>query len=101
MYTLELSPLVALPVKRAQAKYTVPSHGPPVRSTSIAVLSWNTPSRLGADDPVATSSDRMHFLPSFVVAPFTPSGFSNVATQTSPKVFAEPAGSLELSEPAN
>ena len=48
--------LVPLPVNRDQAKYTVPSHEPPVRSASIAVLSLNTPRRFGADEPRFTIS---------------------------------------------
>jgi hypothetical protein len=40
-------------VKRDQAKYTLPSNGPPVRSASIAVLSLNFPVT-GADEPFAT-----------------------------------------------
>src|SRR5438067_2271200 len=75
-YTEELNPLGPFPVNRAHAKYTLLSHAPPVRSTSIAVLSLNFPSRFGADDPVPTSWDRMNFLPSSVVGPFSPAGFS-------------------------
>ncbi len=71
-----------------------------MRSTSIAVLSWNLPSRLGADEPLATISDRTNSLPSSTVAPPGPAGFWYVATQTSPKVFLLPSGSSELSAPA-
>src|SRR5213596_4200880 len=98
---LELKPFEPPPVNRAHAKYTFPSQAPPVRSTSIAVLSWNLPSRFGAAEPVATSSERTNFLPSWLVGPLTPCGFSYVPTQTSPNVFAVPSGSPELSEPAN
>src|SRR5512139_509800 len=93
--------LPPLPVNRDQAKYTLPSQELVVRSTSIAVLSWNFPSRFGAEDPLATICDRTNSLPSLAVSPFGPPGFSYVATHTSPKVFFEPAGSSELSEPAN
>jgi hypothetical protein len=100
-YTEELNPFGVLPVNLAHAKYTLPSHGPPVRSASMAVLSWNLPSRFGADEPLATVTDRTNSLPSFARSPFTPSGFWYVPTHTSPKVFALPEGSEELSEPAN
>jgi hypothetical protein len=69
-YTLELKPFELPPVNRAHAKYTLPSHAPPVRSTSIEVLSWNLPSRFGAADPCATSSERTNSLPSAPVGPF-------------------------------
>jgi hypothetical protein len=42
-------------LNRDHEKYTLPSHEPPVRSASIAVLSWKTPSRFGADEPLATT----------------------------------------------
>src|SRR6266545_307875 len=80
---------------------TVPSQAPPVRSTSIAVLSWNLPSRFGAAEPLATVTVRTKCLPSPRVAPPTPPGLSKVATQTSPKVLSVPARSPELSDPAN
>src|SRR5919201_6931547 len=87
-------------VNRAHEKYTYPSHGPPVRSASIAVLSWKTPRRPGADEPLATTVVPRNFFPSFEVGrPSGPAVFSKRATQTSPKVFAVPAGSPELSEP--
>src|SRR5918996_2608838 len=91
--------LLPNPLKRDHAKYTLPSQVPPVRSTSMAVLSWKTPSRFGAEDPRATITDRRKRSPSLLVSPDGPSGLSNVATQTSPKVFAVPAGSPELSDP--
>src|SRR3954452_17286182 len=91
-----------LPVNRDQLKYTLPRvAGLVVRSAAIAVLSWKTPSRLGAEEPRATITERRNSLPSLTVAPPTPAGFSYVATQTSPKVFLLPPGSPELSEPAN
>src|SRR4051794_39157053 len=88
-----------LPLKRDQAKYTLESQLLPVRSASIAVLSWNTPSRLGADDPLATTCEPTKRLPSLKVLPASPSGLSKTATHSSPKVFLVPAGSSELSEP--
>src|SRR3954447_5431244 len=87
------------PVKRDQEKYTLPSHEPPVRSASIDVLSLNFPSRFGADDPFATIVDPRNRLPSSVVGWPLAFGLSNRATQTSPKVFFEPDGSSEDSEP--
>src|SRR3954452_5235846 len=93
--------LVPLPVKRDQAKQTLPSHDPPVRSTSIAVLSLNTPRRFGADEPRFTISLRTNRLPSLTVAPPGPSGLSKTATNTSPNVFFVPAGSSDDSEPMN
>src|SRR3954452_5067744 len=91
--------LVPLPVKRDQAKQTLPSHDPPVRSTSIAVLSLKTPRRFGADEPRFTISLRTKRLPSLAVAPPGPFGLSKTATKTSPKVFLVPAGSSEDSDP--
>src|SRR5947208_6198612 len=88
-----------LPVKRDQTKYTFASHDVPVRSASIAVLSLNLPRRLGAEVPFAMTSEPTKRLPSLIVAPPGPSGLSNVAAQTSPKVFLVPDGSSELSEP--
>src|SRR4051794_23768208 len=93
--------LLDLPVNLDHAKYTLPSHPPPVRSTSIAVLSLNFPFRSGADEPRATISERTNSFPSFAVAPASPCGFRYVATHTSPNVFLLPAGSSELSDPAN
>src|SRR4029453_6877043 len=93
--------LLAMVVNLDHEKYTLPSHAPPVRSASMAVLSWNFPSRLGAEVPLATISDRTNRLPSLIVAPPGPAGLRKVATQTSPNVFGEPSGSPELSEPAN
>src|SRR5215207_4218713 len=89
------------PVNREFAKYTLSRHGLSVRSASMAVLSWKTPSRFGADVPRATVTLRLNSLPSFTVAPPGPSGLANVATQTSPNVFADPAGSPDASAPAN
>src|SRR5258705_11976303 len=67
----------------------------------MAVLSLNVPSRLGAEEPLATVTERLNSLPSSFVAPVGPLGFSYVATQTSPKVFFDPAGSSLASAPAN
>src|SRR5436305_6396488 len=89
------------PVKRDQAKYTLPLHELFVRSASIAVLSWNLPSRFGADEPLATTTEPAKRLPSFVVAPLTPPGFTYRATHSSPNVFFVPAGSSLDSEPMN
>src|SRR2546421_12243984 len=89
------------PVNRDQATYTLPSQAPPVRSASIAVLSLNFPSRLGADDPLATVTEPRKRLPSLIDVPFSPPGLSNRATHSSPNVLAVPAGSPELSEPMN
>src|SRR3954454_12132224 len=89
-----------LPVNRDHEKYTLPSHEPPVRSASIDGLSLNFPSRFGADEPWATIVEPRNRLPSFVEGwPSGPAGLSNRATHTSPKVFFEPAGSSEDSEP--
>src|SRR4051812_12794792 len=63
-------------------------------------LSLNTPRRFGAEEPRLTMTERRNSLPSSARAPPTPPGFTYVATQTSPKVFGEPAGSSELSDPA-
>src|SRR2546422_6488511 len=90
-----------LPLNRDHAKYTVPSQAPPVRSASIEVLSWNTPSKLGAAEPLATIVLPRKRLPSSIVAPFSPAGLSKVATHSSPNVLAVPAGSPELSDPKN
>src|SRR5947208_11434436 len=91
---------VPRPVKRDHAKYTFPSQAPPVRSASIAVLSLNFPSRFGAEEPFATMVEPRNRFPSFVDgSPSGPAGLSNRATQTSPKVLAEPLGSSEDSEP--
>src|SRR6266566_4062744 len=79
----------------------MPVHELDVRSASIDVLSWNTPRRFGAELPWATTTLRLNSLPSLIVAPPVPAGFSYVATHSSPKVFFVPAGSSELSEPAN
>jgi hypothetical protein len=46
-----------------------------VRSAAIDVLSLNTPPRLGADEPWATTTDRRNSLPSLTVDPPTPAGF--------------------------
>src|SRR5919198_5826160 len=87
-------------VNRAHAKYTFPSQAPPLRSASSAVLSWKTPSRFGADEPLATTVVPRNFFPSFFVGrPSGPAVFSKRATQTSPKDLVVPAGSPELSEP--
>src|SRR5215212_467600 len=95
-------PTPPFPVKRDQEKYTLPSQAPPVRSTSIEVLSLNLPSKFGADDPRATIVVPSHLRPSLVVLGASgPSGLTNRATHTSPKVFRVPAGSSELSEPKN
>src|SRR5215204_1678895 len=89
------------PVNRELAKYTLSRHELSVRSTSMAVLSWKTPRRFGAEVPRATVTLRLNSLPSFTVAPPGPSGLTKVATQTSPNVFFDPAGSPDDSEPAN
>src|SRR6476620_1784756 len=89
------------PTNREFAKYTLFRQGLCVRSASIAVLSWNLPSRLGADVPRATITLRANSLPSLMVAPPGPAGLTNVATQTSPNVFFVPAGSSDDSDPAN
>src|SRR3954447_4781514 len=89
-------------VKRDHAKYTLPRvSGLFVRSAAIDVLSLKTPCGNGADEPDATTTERLNSLPSFAVAPLTPPGFSYVATHSSPNSFSEPAGSSALSEPAN
>src|ERR1044072_9102181 len=88
-----------LPVNRDQAKYTVPRHALSVRSASMAVLSWNLPRRFGAEDPLATTTDRAKRLPSLMVGPPGPPGLTYVATHSSPKVFGVPAGSSLDSEP--
>src|SRR4051812_6052524 len=75
-FTLELKPLGVLPVNRDQGKYTTPSQRPLVRSTSIAVLSLNLPSRLGADEPLATVSVPAYCLPSSRVLPVGPFGLT-------------------------
>src|SRR5215204_4749916 len=90
-----------LPTNRELAKYTLPRQALCVRSASIAVLSWNLPSRFGADDPRATITLRANSFPSLIVAPPEPCGLTNVATQTSPNVFFVPAGSSDDSDPAN
>src|SRR5215218_5667697 len=89
------------PVKRELAKYTLSWQALAVRSASMAVLSWKTPRRFGAEVPRATVTLRLNSLPSFAVAPAGPLGLTNVATQTSPNVFAVPAGSPDASAPAN
>src|SRR5215211_9217340 len=95
-------PTPPLPVKRDHEKYTLPSQAPPVRSTSIAVLSLNFPSRFGADDPLATIAVPSHSSPSRAeFGASGPSGLTKRATQTSPNVLSVPAGSSELSEPKN
>ena len=62
-------------VNRDHAKYTLPSHDPSVRSASMAVLSLNLPSRFGAEEPRATTTDRTNSLPSFTVGALLPPGF--------------------------
>src|SRR5262249_51812072 len=89
------------PVKRDQAKYTFRSQVPPVRSASMAVLSFSFPSRFGAEEPFATIVEPRNRLPSESVGPFSPVGLSNRATHSSPNVFLVPAGSSELSDPIN
>src|SRR5689334_15619435 len=89
----------AKPVNRDQAKYTFASQAPPVRSASIEVLSWNFPSRLGADEPFATIVLPRNLLPSWRVLPFSPPGLSNRATHSSPNDFLVWAGSSDDSEP--
>ena len=88
-------------MKREYAKYTLPSQLEPLRSASIAVLSLNLPRRLGAELPLAMTSDPTKRLPSLIEGPPSPAGLSKVATHTSPNVFFVPAGSSELSEPKN
>src|SRR3954451_13117433 len=89
-------------LNRDQAKYTLPRVAAVlVRSAAIEVLSLNTPCGNGADEPCATVTERLNSLPAFAVVPPTPAGFSYVATHSSANVFFEPAGSSELSEPAN
>src|SRR3954453_3966816 len=67
----------------------------------MAVLSLNLPSRGGAEEPFATVTERLNSRPSRAVGPLVPSGFSKVATHSSPNVLAVPAGSSLDSEPAN
>src|SRR5450759_2619374 len=67
----------------------------------MAVLSLNLPSRFGAEEPLATTTEPTNRLPSLGVLPIVPPGLSKVATQVSPKVFGVPAGSAELSAPMN
>src|SRR5438270_7289045 len=87
-------------VKRAHEKYTVPSQRPRVRSASIAVLWWKTPSRFGAEEPAATTVVPAYARPSRVESAASgPAGLVKRATQTSPKVLAVPTGSPELSDP--
>src|SRR3954447_76778 len=88
-------------VNRDHAKYTLPSHALAVRSTSIDVLSWNFPSRLGAAAPFATMTLPLNALPSLIVFPFSPAGFSKRATHSSPNVFFVPAGSPDDSDAMN
>src|SRR3954447_5113225 len=64
------------PLNRDHEKYTFPSQGPLVRSTSMAVLSLKVPSRFGADEPFSTTTERLNSLPSWFVGPFVPCGFS-------------------------
>src|SRR5258706_14462515 len=87
-------------VNRDHAKYTKLSHEPPVRSTSIAVLSLNFPDS-GDDEPLATVVVPAYSRPSRAVGPFAPSGLTNRATHWSPKPFAVPAGAPGGSEPKN
>src|SRR5262249_40870552 len=87
------------PVKRDQAKYTLPSQVPPVRCACLAVLSFSFPSRFGAEEPFATIVEPRTRLPSESVGPLSPIGLSNRATHSSPNVFLVPAGSSELSAP--
>src|SRR6185503_21233765 len=94
-------PTPPLPVKRDHAKYTLPLHVVSVRSASIAVLSWNLPRRFGAEEPLATTTEPAKRLPSLMVSPSGPSGFTYRATHSSPNVFFEPAGSSLDSEPMN
>src|SRR5579859_5960916 len=67
----------------------------------MAVLSLNRPKRFGADDPLATTVLPTKCFPSLMVRPVSPPGLSKVATHSSPKVLAVPAGSPEDSEPMN
>src|SRR3954462_3980647 len=60
------------------------------------VLSLNLPPRFGADEPCPTIVLPRKRFPSSCGLPVA---LSNRATQVSPKVFFEPAGSSELSEP--
>src|SRR5258706_10235864 len=87
-------------VNRDHAKYTKLSHEPPVRSTSIAVLSLNFPDS-GDDEPLATVVVPAYSRPSRAVGPFAPSGLTNRATHWSPKPFAVPAGAPHDSEAKN
>src|SRR5215212_3500886 len=87
-----LTLLPPLPVYCDHAKYTSPSQGEDERSTSMAVLSLNLPPVPGADEPLATITERLNSLPSSAGSPSVPSGFAYVATQTSPKPLTVPAG---------
>src|SRR6476469_5788278 len=90
-----------LDVNRDHAKYTYESQRPPVRSTSIAVLSLNFPVS-GAEDPFATVTVPSYLRPSFAeFAASGPSGLTKRATHWSPNAFAVPAGSPEASAPKN
>src|SRR3954453_8367414 len=90
-----------LDVKRDHAQYTFASQRPPVRSTSIAVLSLNLPD-VGDDDPLATVVVPSYFRPSFAVfAASGPSGLTKRATHWSPNPLAVPAGSPDASAPKN
>jgi hypothetical protein len=76
----------------------LPSQALLVRSASIDVLSLNLPPVPGADEPLATTTERLNSLPSLIVPP---PEFSYVPTQTSPNPFGVPAGSSLDSAPAN
>src|SRR3954454_6242066 len=76
------------------------SQSPPVRSTSIAVLSLNLP-EVGDDEPLATVVVPSYFSPSCAGAPPGPPGLTKRATHWSPNAFAVPAGSPDASAPKN